>query len=695
MLSLLFARIRATRNLCKPNYRRRLLLETLEDRFAPATFTVLTAGDGPGNVEYTGPNTFTADTLRAALLVANNFAGDDVIQFDSSLAGATILVTHNDDLLPTAMGQTAYVVQKGAISIIGDADLGVTLHGDGQRRLFAVAPGASLTLQNMTLTGGMAQGGNGGDYNAGGGGGGGAGLGGAIYNNQGFVSLINCTLSGNTAQGGNGGSVQPVASLPGGGGGGGSAAFAGGNSGGDDSYYWGGGGAGMYGAGDPGGLAGDSAGGLDEFNKKAKANGTGQHGGGGGGGSVGNGVFWQVIHSGGPATQPNSLGFGGGGGGGAVEMGPSGNYGDAKGGAAGYGAGGGGAGYKGAAPGGAGGFGGGGGGGTGDNKAGPGGFGGGNGGNTIATQNQTGGAGGGGAGFGGAIFSNGGSLFIDKCTITGNSVFGGQGGVGQTDTSQDGGNGAGLGAALFVTGVYTISGDTDINENEIYEYDPAATPQLANKSTIYNDTDGDRFYVHLKGPGTATVTLSDPDNDGHGPIASIHLESTTRRSRLVVFVYATKGGSGDRHVDIGQIIGGDIGRIDARYSSITDGGIHMTGAIGKLIIDDVFADIFAGSISKATVLGDVADSVWELLGNATSTLQSLEMKGTLSHSVIRAVKIGTVKLNAVDDDGEFSAFAFRGSLKKLKVGSPKFTISKLTPEHGPITFGPLMVQAFE
>src|SRR5207244_583818 len=59
--------------------------------------------------------------------------------------------------------------------------------------------GGTLTLRNVTLRGGVAQGGNG--YH---GGGGGSGMGGAIFN-QGTLTLIGDTLTANTAQGGAGG----------------------------------------------------------------------------------------------------------------------------------------------------------------------------------------------------------------------------------------------------------------------------------------------------------------------------------------------------------------------------------------------------------------------------------------------------------------------------------------------------------
>ncbi len=130
------------------------------------------------------------------------------------------------------MGPTALAI-TGSVEIDGPvlAGGGLTIAPDAtapQMRLFYVAPGAGLTLVDLTLQGGVAQG-------AGGGAGqGGAvwsagtltllddtlsknsaigdtsanGQGGAVYNNDGQVSITNSTLTANTATGGSGGSGQ-------------------------------------------------------------------------------------------------------------------------------------------------------------------------------------------------------------------------------------------------------------------------------------------------------------------------------------------------------------------------------------------------------------------------------------------------------------------------------------------------------
>ena len=76
--------------------------------------------------------------------------------------------------------------------------------GDGELRPFAVTSTGSLTLENVTVSGGLAQGGAGGAQSGGhggGGGGGGAGLGGAVYDDGGLFTADGVTFVNNSAQG--------------------------------------------------------------------------------------------------------------------------------------------------------------------------------------------------------------------------------------------------------------------------------------------------------------------------------------------------------------------------------------------------------------------------------------------------------------------------------------------------------------
>jgi hypothetical protein len=309
-------------------------------------------------------------------------------------------------------------------------------------------PAGSLTLQDLTLSGGLAQGGDSA------GGGGGAGMGGAVFN-QGTLTLDDVTVMQNEAQGG--ASAAYSANSAGGGGIGGSADNLGGTGGGFGGAApgavsatagtgaasgvnegWGGGGVGFrstdngYSASvsgsSPGGGGGQGDFGGDGAGNGSGAGGAGDGDGGTGGSSGSSGVSGGTFGDGGPSILGMAGGGGGiGGGGGASEQ---------EGAGGGFGGGGG----NGTNGGGSGGFGGGSSGSEGSPGGLDGGFGGGNGGTSggIGT-----GVGGGGAGMGGAVFNLFGTVNVDDSTVVDNTAVGGTGafpgdGIGGAITSVDG-----------------------------------------------------------------------------------------------------------------------------------------------------------------------------------------------------------------------------------------------------------------
>ena len=362
----------------------RLSVEVLEDRVAPAILTVNSAADTS--------NVGGVLTLRDAILVENgalavaslsgaeqaqitgplNAPGGDTIVFAPALAGQTISLTAFDD---TSFGDSAFLINS-QLTIQGDPTLGITIARDtnaadypgGQLldfRLFDVAAAGNLTLQNVTLANGLAQGGDGESQAVGGAGGGGAGMGGAVFNDGGSLTTLDCSFTNNNALGGQGGvyiSTGIDGAVVGAGGGGAGSSDAG-------PY----GGSTANGVGTDGGLGTGGGGGNGQLNDT----GTGFPGGGGGFGAGGGGGGFGGSSSGG---QGGAGGFGGGGGG----------------------AGGGAFGETG--PGGAGGFG-----------AGSGNSGG----------NESASAGGSGAGLGGAIFNAAGTVSITNTSLTGNTAQGG------------------------------------------------------------------------------------------------------------------------------------------------------------------------------------------------------------------------------------------------------------------------------
>ena len=111
--------------------------------------------------------------------------------------------TNNTITLATDMSLT------GVMQRLIDSDMtldgqGHTIDGGGFRPLFVKS--GTVTIKNMTISNGLAQGGSGyyryDSRNYGGGGGGGAGLGGALFIYSGTVTVRDTTFNANKAQGG-------------------------------------------------------------------------------------------------------------------------------------------------------------------------------------------------------------------------------------------------------------------------------------------------------------------------------------------------------------------------------------------------------------------------------------------------------------------------------------------------------------
>ncbi|HEX3602214.1 MAG TPA: choice-of-anchor Q domain-containing protein [Lacipirellulaceae bacterium] len=176
------------------HFARRLSFECLEDRRVLATFTVTNLSEAPVSFPGAAPG-----TLRQAIYDANNTPGPDMIEFAANLSGALDLLIVDD----TSLGASALIVSS-PITIHGNAN-GVTIRRSSaaaEMRLFHVTTTGDLTLDSISLTGGIMRGANGAstfDFGA-------QGLGGAIYN-QGSLAVIASTIYNNQAIGGNGGAM--------------------------------------------------------------------------------------------------------------------------------------------------------------------------------------------------------------------------------------------------------------------------------------------------------------------------------------------------------------------------------------------------------------------------------------------------------------------------------------------------------
>jgi hypothetical protein len=153
--------------------------DRLEDRTVPAVLTVTSLAD-------TGPG-----TLRAAVQQANVAPDADSIVFAPALAGGTVTLTSGSD---GTLGRSALTIST-PITIYGTVQT-LARFGIAPLRLFLVAGLGSLTLHNLALSNGLAEGSPGGA-----GGGGGGGLGGAVFTLGGNLNAADCTFSADIAEG--------------------------------------------------------------------------------------------------------------------------------------------------------------------------------------------------------------------------------------------------------------------------------------------------------------------------------------------------------------------------------------------------------------------------------------------------------------------------------------------------------------
>lgn len=258
-----------------------ILLCLVHFTMAQTTFTV------------TNTNDAGAGSLRQAILDAEASPGADIVDMTGITGTITLasgLPNIAEDLTINGAGSVSTIIDGNGLyrpffiggAGVDDADAPVVVIND-------------LTIQNGVAEGESPQG------NAGGG----AGMGGAIFINDGDVTLSNVNLTGNIAHGGNGGSSH----------------FGGGSDGGDGPFPNTGGAQATVNIGFVGGTGGYGAGGgggVYNFNFGGANGGAGGYGAGGGGGgghdqAPGNGGSAGTF--GGSGATAITLGSAGGGGG--------------------------------------------------------------------------------------------------------------------------------------------------------------------------------------------------------------------------------------------------------------------------------------------------------------------------------------------------------------------------------------------
>jgi hypothetical protein len=147
-------------------------------------------------------------SLRNAITLANNTAGNDIIDFAFSSGTSPYTITLNAAALPTINSASI----SGTLTINGLGASALTISGDNgvssrNFNIFNIASNGNLSISGVTVSGAKFNG-NGGAFNNSGtlnisnsviSGNTSASRGGAIYNNYGTLAVNNSTLSGNTS----------------------------------------------------------------------------------------------------------------------------------------------------------------------------------------------------------------------------------------------------------------------------------------------------------------------------------------------------------------------------------------------------------------------------------------------------------------------------------------------------------------
>jgi autotransporter-associated beta strand protein len=221
-----------------------------------------------------------ASTALALLAASPGWAADYVVNNEGDLEAAITAANASAEDDTITLG-TNITLTSGLPAITDGVTIdgsGYSLTGSGSDRIFFVdAPGESVAIENFSaISSGAATGGDGGDGLAGGG----LGAGGAIYVNQGDVTVTDVTFADNSATGGTGGAYEAGANTGGGGGLGGDGGDGGTTESGD--IGGGGGGGGYSGGGGGGGGTATNASGYGYSQTDAGAGGSAIDAGGNG-----------------------------------------------------------------------------------------------------------------------------------------------------------------------------------------------------------------------------------------------------------------------------------------------------------------------------------------------------------------------------------------------------------------------------
>ncbi|HEX3150656.1 MAG TPA: hypothetical protein VHR66_21440 [Gemmataceae bacterium] len=186
-------------------------------------------------------------------------------------------------------------------------------------------------------------------------------------------------------------------------------------------------------------------------------------------------------------------------------------------------------------------------------------------------------------------------------------------------------------------------------------FSPFVTPGLKiidpKKGFTFNDDFGNLITVKSSSKnGTVGIQLDDPDGNGVGPIARIELQGTTAKDKLEIKMVKPSGFH--PFVEVGAIVGTQLGTLSAKSANLTGAGITFGGSVKSITLHDVFggADIRVGGCFKTKTALTVRDV-------AAGTDIECDGQLTLKAARIGAGTIHAALLAKMDVKGDAKALA--------------------------------------
>ncbi len=248
------------------------------------------------------------------------------------------------------------------------------------------------------------------------------------------------------------------------------------------------------------------------------------------------------------------------------------------------------------------------------------------------------------------------------------------GGPLQTATVADAANGFRFDGEVGHTYAFFSAATDNAGNTEALAMTPDATisvvaPTLipVNKKLSLSDSDGDKYTVKIKGPGTLNAVLLDSDGDGNGSLDQLFLTGGSSKTKVSVSV------KGKGSVDIGDFnVEGDFGSFTAKKSDLVYNGVIATGSGRAIAVHDVLRPDALVADPLVRIAGGTAGDQIKINANAIADGFTIETVASIKSLTAASIGDGSVIAAALGklttkNGGIAADFDIAGSIGKITI----------------------------